>query len=309
MKRFGNAFLLPVICLPVMASYPIRMGRPDKVGSVLLIQGEGKQSIMGKGTVGGQPMPFSESTITIALTYQSEVLEANDSRKATKLKLTLGKGKCQVKGVPIELPPEGTVTVALRKNDKKLFLKDGLPLEEPLQEALGIVVELGDGKDEEDLQFGTNTPKEVGDTWDVNGENILNIAGREIGLVGDPKNVKGKSRLDAILKHDGVDCMKISTHADIRDVKGVFYLDKDLGLKINKVTGIIDQIGLFPVDTELQPHTSHGHFKFDIECSGEVGEKEAKAPIEVKLNMEYWVDHKMTVVPSKDQKMTVLRKD
>ncbi len=309
MKCIANAFLLPVICLPVMASYPIRMGRPDKVGSVLLIQGEGKELMIGKGTVGGQPMPLPERTTTIALTYQCEVMEANDIRKATKLKLTLGKGKCQVNGVPVELPPEGSVIVVIRKNDKELFLQDGLPLVEPLQDALGIVVELGDGRDEEDLQFGTNTPKEVGDSWDVNGENFLNIAGREIGLVGDPKNVVGKSRLEAIQKHDGVDCMKVSTHADIRNMKGVFYLDKELGLKINKATAIIDQHGLLPVDTELQPHTSNAHYKFEFECSGEVGEKDAKAPIEMKMEMEVWQDLKMTIVPPKNQRAAVLHKD
>ncbi len=115
--------------------------------------------------------------------------------------------------------------------------------------------------------------------------------------------------LDQVVSPDGVDCMKVSTHADIRNVKGVFYLDKELGLKINKATAIIDQNGLLPVDTELQPHTSYAHYKFELECSGEMGEKETKAPIEMKMEMEVWVDQKLTMVAPKNQKMAVLRKD
>jgi len=92
-KLTSIAIPLLAICLPLSASYPIRMGRPDKVGSVLLIQGEGKQRMAGKGTIGGQEIPVPDSTTTIAISFHYEILEANENRKATKLKLTLGNPK------------------------------------------------------------------------------------------------------------------------------------------------------------------------------------------------------------------------
>jgi hypothetical protein len=84
------AIPLLAICLPLSAAYPIRLGRPDKVGSVLMVQAKGMESTKGKTRVGGQLVPFPETSTTIALNFRWEVLEANELRKATKLKLTLG---------------------------------------------------------------------------------------------------------------------------------------------------------------------------------------------------------------------------
>lgn len=287
-KLTSIAVPLLAICLPLSASYPIRMGRLDPVGLVLNIQAEGKQSLAGKATVGGKPfpLPMPETVTIISLNYQEEVIAANEAQKATKLKLTLGKSQCQFNGAPLALPPEGTVIEVRRENDKKVFLQDGFPLPEPVQNALGIVVELGDGRDEEDLQFGTSTPKEVGESWGVNSESILNIAGREAGIVGDPKKVLGKSKLEAVQKDEGVDCMKIDTHVEIRDVKSVFFLDKDSGLKFKNATVVIDQTSLLPVNPELQPHAFQGQLRLDALCTAELQENGAILPIDVEMKME-----------------------
>jgi hypothetical protein len=259
-----------------------------------MVQAKGMESTKGKTRVGGQLVPFPETSTTIALNFRWEVLEANELRKATKLKLTLGKGTCLVNGAPLELPPEGTVIEVRHENGKDVFLNDGLPLPKKVQKALAVVVGVGEGRDEDDLQFGTSTLKEVGDSWNVNGESILNIAGREIGLVGDPKNVVGKSRLESVQKDGGIDCLKVTVQAEIHDVKGAFFINKELGLKMDKASWVIDQNGLFPIDPELQPHAYHIHHKFEAKCSGETGVKGSKTPMEIELELEELVDLKYT---------------
>lgn len=293
MKCFTNAFLFPVICLPVMASYPIRIGRPDKVGSVLMVQAEGVQSTKGKMKVDGQPVPFPESQITISANFRWEVLEANDQRKATRLKLTMGKGKCEMDGAPLELPPEGTVIEVRRENGKDVFLLESSALPENLQQALGIVVELGNGRAEDDLQFGTTDPKEVGESWGVNAENILSHAGREMGIVGDPKNVTGKGWLESVVKDRGVDCMKLSIHTEIKNMRSAFFLDKESELKLTNGSMVIDHVGLFPVNPEPQPHALKVHFRFEGKYLGVAGEKGSKAPMEVESVMDTVVDIKL----------------
>lgn len=293
-----NAFL--AICLPLSASYPIRMGRPDRVGGVVLVQAEGKQSMTGMGMVSGQPTPFPERITAVSLHYKREVLAINENRMATKLKLTLGKSKCTVNGVALALPRAGSVIEVKRENDKRVFLKDRFPLPEPIQEALGIVVELGDGRDEEDLQFGTNSPKEVGDSWDVNAENILVILGREIGLVGDPEKIVGKTKLEAVEKNNDVDCMRVATHFEIRDVKSAFFVDKEMGLKLTSANMKVDQKALLPIETDLQPHSLQVNFVLEAKGTGEIEENGVKAPFSMEIKMEEWTDLKMTVVPPKN---------
>lgn len=286
------AFPLLAICLPLSASYPIRLGRPDIVGSVLMVQAKGTKSIKGKTRVGGLPVPFSESSMTIALNFRWEVLEANALRKATKLKLTLGKGTCLMDGASLELPPEGSVIEVRYEEEKDVFLKDGFPLPKKIQKAIGMVVQVGEGKDEDDLQYGTGTPKEVGDSWSVNGESILVRAGREMGLIGDTKNVVGTCRLESVQKDEGVDCLKVSVQVEIHDAKGAFFINKESGFKLDKASIVLDQNGLFPIDPELQPHAYHIHHKFVGKYSGEIGEKGAKARMEMEMEIEQIIEIK-----------------
>lgn len=297
MSKLTRAVLpLLAVCLPLTAAYPIRLSRPERVGCILLVQADGRQIGTSKVTVNGQSVQGPPDTSTVIhLTYKSEILEVDDIHKTSKLRITMGKGNCLINGAVVALPPEGTVLELKEEHDKNVFRKDGIPLPDQVQGALGIVIKLEESHDD-DIQFGTTTPKEVGDSWNVSGEGLLATAGKEIGLVGDSKKISGKSRVEALQKDEGVDCLKVSTHADIPDVRSVFFIDKESGLKLDKGNFVVDQEVLLPIDINLQAHAYKMHTKFDGLCSADVNVQDKILPMKVNMAMEEWESKKMTIL-------------
>jgi hypothetical protein len=263
-------YLTIAASLPLFAGYPIHIGRPDPVGTATMIHAEGSETSINKLMVDGHPGPPQERVTAIKVDYRREILAANEQRRATRLQLTLGKGTCRVDGQVLELPPEGSIVEVRREAGRDLYLKDGFPLPEKVQDALGLAVGLGDGKDDDDAQYGTDKPREIGDSWDVNVENILETAGRAAGFTADPRNVTGKTVFQEVVKDHGVDCIRLSIHVDIRKARGAFYLDRARGLRIAKETILLEQSGLFPMDPELQPHAYRIHSRMEglLACDG-----------------------------------------
>ncbi|HXE55503.1 MAG TPA: hypothetical protein VN541_20940 [Tepidisphaeraceae bacterium] len=243
--------LAPVLALLLLCGagdsreYHVQLSRPQHRGDTypISVTGQFKQAL----TVNfpGKPEQKQENAFTVQLEGTIKIAVVDEKGEASRLDCVVS--KCLKDGQPLLEP--GTVITAENKSGHTEFLANGAPVAVPTAQALQMVLSAhGPGEPNDQMVFGTDQPRKVGDQWPINREQ----AARGFASGGLPINkddVTGQTKLVAITKTDQGPAMKIESTVRVDRLAAV--LPDGTELQSGNLTG--EYGGLFPVDSGKRP--------------------------------------------------------
>lgn len=192
--------------------YTIKLHRPSKVGEVTegIVSGTIKESVTVSAE--GKVINKKETVIEYKLEGKDETLAVDDKGRATKFSFTVTKFVQIKDGQEVKIVAPGKVILGERIAKEEVFqFKDS---QEPLSaEAIKILKHGGpsvsSGGPTDDEIMGSDKPRKVGDSWDINSELAAKDMLQSFGMAVAKEDIKGQMRIAGAARTNGVDCLDI----------------------------------------------------------------------------------------------------
>lgn len=247
--------------------FPIQLARAVKTGDQYGIIAVGSSEQTTKMAINGQALPPESEEMAVRLVAKVEVVETTPKGREKRTRLTVTKATRTQQGVSTELLPIGTVLMAERVGEKTQFLVEEKPVAADVAKALDIIVsvENEDGAND-DILFGTQERKKVGDSWSVNGKAAAEDLARESGLKFGDNAITGTTTLAELITDKAGDALRIAVTMKITEVS----VDLPPGMKIESSHFDALKGGVFPVDLKKRALSKSMGINGTFVCEGEV---------------------------------------
>ncbi len=189
--------VLPLAALPA-ADQPLVLDRPAHVGERTGISASCRSQQHRGIAVDAQPAKAQEVDFTVAFTGEREVLAVSAQGQPTRLRLTVASLTRTVSGKPaLVMQPAGAQLVAEAAGGGTEFRDgDGKELPEAVEQALRLVLDLGDGTPLHDQALGSAQPRAVGEQWAISPVPAARLLAG-LRILVDPAMVSGNAAVAA----------------------------------------------------------------------------------------------------------------
>lgn len=199
--------------------YRVKFERPVTAGYKYRLTSAGKRTVELKAA--GKPAPGSG---TLSWDYAAVVTvkavgplgrPKAESHEVVKFDVTFG----GMTKSPIE---KGTIISAAVVNERETFTVKGKPVDELVSEILQSTTELDDGGEmNRDVVFGAAQPKQVGESWSVDKQKLVNSFAdtfTDSPLPLKVENTSGTVTLTGIEQVKGIEAMRVKAKVDMKNV-------------------------------------------------------------------------------------------
>ena len=228
------------------AEYRIQTRRPAKVGAPYQFSCQAQYTHKITASAGSTVLQSLRTNRVVELETRVEVRESDPAGRIASAALHLvrllsGEGKDR-----IELLPPGTVVLASRVGDQEQFTVKGKPVDGETQLALSLVspVRKQDGIDHE--AFGTDSPRQIGESWDINVAPIV-ASFQKLNVGVNPEDLQGRATLEGVVTVGTTECLDLAAKVYIKKLNPPL----PAGLKAKRFFGSIRMTGKLPLDVAL----------------------------------------------------------
>lgn len=248
MKTFLLILVLSLnVANPLLgADYRIQAHRPAKPGQQFTLTCQAEQTHKETLSSGPAVLQTKRTNRKIEAEAQVRVLEIGAEGRITKVFLTFANCSRTDGKDKSEVLPAGTAVTASVENNQERFLVNGKPVDAETQFALSLVASL---RNEETLDYealGTDKPRQIGESWDVNAEPIVSTF-QKFNLGLSPESLQGRTTLERLVKVGEVECLEIAAKIYIKKLAPPL----PEGLQMKRFFGSIRFSGKLPVDPAL----------------------------------------------------------
>jgi hypothetical protein len=240
--------LLGSLISPAVAQpYPIRIHRPIAVGQQFHLTSQGRETHKGSFSAGGKTVQDTKLDLTVDFAALVTVLEASEKGELVKASYAitnclraLGKEKKQ-------LFPSGTVVIGWLEGREEKFTVSDKPVEKDVQRALALATGLGKEQLLSDEMLGTDTSKNIGDSWDIKIEPALELL-QKMEMGASKQDIQGRTTLEQVAKTDDIECLELAAKIYIKKVSPAL----PPALEMKSSFGTIRLTGKFPTDPKMR---------------------------------------------------------
>jgi hypothetical protein len=249
------ALLLPAIIAPALpaADQAIVLDRPEQIGAVATISASCRSQQHRGIQLAGRPIQAEDIDVQYSFAGEREVLAVSAQGQPTRLRLTVNRFERTVAGKPvvIMLPPSAQL-VAERAGGHSVF-RDGnaKELHEVVQQALRMVLVIGDGTPIQDQALGSAQPRAVGEQWAISPVPAARLLA-DLLLIVDPAKLSGSAARGELAPGSGGQQLRLTATLAFTDFT-VPALAPTLTVTSSAGTLALDR--LYPADP-TQPMTS-----------------------------------------------------
>jgi|GEM_PF-2738929 len=232
--------------------YRISLSRPNKAGDTFHMSCEGYELNKIVATINGEVADNVSEKTGIEFDGNIQVINVDSNKTPSSLNITIGKlikiqdvSKTAFIRDEVKTPLliKGTVVTASVVKYKDVFFIDKMPVDDDIQKMLSMVIELGKNRPTDDEVFGSQVPRKVGDTWEINKQKTLEgILDR--GELFDKNDIEGTATLKDILMVNGKKCLNVNALIRINNINPPM----SPGIVVKKATFKANYSGIFPVD-------------------------------------------------------------
>lgn len=255
------------------ADYKIALSRPSHVGDRYRTYSTYSESETVALSKDGNNFGDRKKSRQATLQGIVEVLKVDKVNDAVKLRVTVEK---LVDGDGETLLKKGQVIIAETVDGKRTYrLTEGKLSTETRKHLEELVRTKTSDKVSDDDAFGTDQRQKVGDSWKLKPKPFAKLSKIK------PESVSGGAKLEAVEQHQGLECLRISMNARLKEFPNAQALEKQ-GFEIDSVKFVIKGDGLFPTDHKQQRLTSKLSLSVDAVAKGVKG---AAAGVVMKLTV------------------------
>jgi len=262
------ALLLPAILTARggAADQAIVLDRPERVGALATISASCRSQQQRSIQLEGQQPLAQNLDYQITLVGEREVLAVSSAGQPTRLRLTVARFERTVAGKPslVMLPP-GAQLVAEHAGGHALFRDgDGKELTEPVQQALRLVLEVGDGTPLQDPALGSAQRRSPGEQWAISPVPAARLLA-DLLIIVDPARLSGSAALSEVVP--GTDHQQLRITATL--AFNAFTVPAlPTGLAVTSSAGTLALDRLYPDDPTLPMASEKRELKESLAAQG-----------------------------------------
>jgi hypothetical protein len=248
--------LLPVLAAALgAADQRIVLDRPERVGDQATISTSCRSRQHRSITFDQQPAHVEDIDYTVALSGEREVLAVSAQAQATRLRVTVASLTRTPSGRPaLTMLKAGAQLVAEWTAGHAAFRDgDGKELPEQVQQALRLVLDLGDGTPLQDRALGSAQPHAPGDQWAIDAVAAARLLASQRILV-DPSGLTGSAAFSALVPGTGTGTSPEQEQLRITATlafHGFTVPALPAGLAVSSSSGTLALDRLYPLDPAL----------------------------------------------------------
>lgn len=244
-------FLLLVLVLngwaadrPSERQYPIVLSRKATVGERYHVVAKGSDEQRMEMIVDGETLPANGEATEVEVRAEAEVLALTPSGFESKTSLVIESATVTQAGKSVALLPPGTTVVAERVAGKTRYLVAGVA-DARIDRLLSTagVASFSDDADNDDVIYGSKTPRKVGESWPINSAAAAASLAAQ-GVPATPENLTGTTTLVELVEAGGSPALRISGSTSVDGITP----PAPPGLSIQSSNFFAIYSGIFPVN-------------------------------------------------------------
>lgn len=246
-SRFLLAIVLCVTRSVIAQEYKIQMQRPAKEGQRFQLSCRLQETRRTSAALAGRTTPERQTNLVAELDTLVEVLETDSKGRITKASCTISNCVRVENQNKRELLPREAVVLASLGNGQSQFQVKGKSVDSDAKRILAEGMQLLDDTSKEEI-FGTDKPKKVGESWDVNPEYFTSVLRTQNLEIASP-DIQGRTTLEQVLKVEGVDCLELASKVYLK--KFIPPLPEEAQVQVKQAFGALRLSEKLPLDTSM----------------------------------------------------------
>ncbi|MHC5113569.1 MAG: hypothetical protein ACYTGP_03975 [Planctomycetota bacterium] len=251
--------------------YRIRLHRPMEVGQVMHVRGFGMQEQFTTAEMPNGTQPTQGSRLHVDFEAEGKVLAVDAKGRPSRVSYQVLKCEMRRDGSPQVIAEPGTTIVASEEagaTNKTIFEIDGRRVDSDAHAALTIVAALDNESMTQDEVLGTDQPRTVGESWDVNRAKMAELFRQQSKSPVAPENVSGTTTLTGVTTQDGYPCLVV--HSNITTENAVPGIDDiPAGFEIEKGSMTMSIQQTLPEDTNLPSLSDSARMDLEFVIAGQ----------------------------------------
>jgi hypothetical protein len=202
------------------STYRIDLDRPSRVGMKSPIEYFVTRTVRDEILWTGDAKPsVVETTTTALLSVNWEVLTADERGNTLSQAMTVNSFTAIRNALESTILPRGSRIVATATDTGTEFTVNGVPANDDVRSVLEIIVGLSTAKRAVNLDqiYGSAVPREVGESWPLNIDNVSSAYARR-GINVKTRDIEGEVRLVAVEPYANELCLRISTREQLQSL-------------------------------------------------------------------------------------------
>jgi hypothetical protein len=265
-SRFLLAIALCATSSVIAQEYKIQMQRTAKEGQQFELSCRLQETRRDSATFSGRSSPEQKTNFVAELDALIKVLETDSKGRITKASCTISNCVRVEDQQKRELLPRQAVVLASAGTGNSQFLVNGKPLDPETQKVVAIGMQLSaEDPFTEDI-FGTDRPKKIGESWDINPEYLAGVLKpQKLGIT--KRNIEGRTTLEQLVKVKGVDCLELASKVYLKN----FMPPLPPGVQVKQAFGALRLSGKFPLDISMAALEEVMDFDFSFIAQADEG--------------------------------------
>jgi hypothetical protein len=245
-SRFLLAVTLCAASSVIAQEYKIQMQRPAKEGQQFELSCRFQETRRDSATFSGRSSPEHKTNFVAELDALIHVLETDAKGRITKASCTISNCVRVEDQQKRELLPRQAVVLASVGTGSSKFLVNGKTVDPETQKILTIGMEPITGDASTAEIFGTDRPKKIGESWNINPEHLASVLKtQQLGITRS--DIEGRTTLEQLVKVKGVDCLELAAKVYLKK----FTPPLPPGVQVKQAFGALRLSGKFPLDTSM----------------------------------------------------------
>ena len=202
------------------STYRIDLDRPSRVGMKSQIEYFVTRTVRDEILQAGQAKPsVVETTTTALLNVNWEVLSADERGNTLSQAMTVNSFTAIRNERESTILPRGSRIVATATDTGTEFTVNGAAANDDVRSVLELIVGLSTAKRAVNLDqlYGSAAPRQVGESWPLNIDNISSAYARR-GINVKARDIEGEVRLVAVEPYANELCLRISTQEQFQSL-------------------------------------------------------------------------------------------
>lgn len=232
--------------------YEIKLTRPIPKGYQFQITSQGSIEQKQIITQPGSPKQEQAQKVQATLRAKGEVVECNADGNPIHIRYIIDEFTAQQNDNKIEIAKPGSELVVVASGTSKGYSLNGSGVSQEVAQLLlllgGSYIET-EGPKQDDV-LGTKKKQKIGSEWPVQAELVAKRFAQD-GLTIDPKNIKGKLKVEKKTSQNKIDCLSLAGKVEVKDIA----IPPQQGSKVEKAQMTMVFSGNFPIDLTLPPQS------------------------------------------------------
>jgi hypothetical protein len=278
------------------AEQPIVLDRPEQVGGLSTISASCRSLQHRSMQVDERPPLPQVVDFTVSLAAEREVLAVSAQGQPTRLRLTVASLTRTTVGKPVVVMlPAGAQLVAEHRGGYAVFHdNDAKELQEPVQQALRLVLDLGDGTPLQDQALGSAKPRSPGEQWAISPVPASRWLA-DLRLLVDPAKLSGSTVFSDLVPGTGPSSGGEQLHLTATLAFSGFTVPAlSPGLTVTSSAGTLALDRLYPHDPALPMTAEKRLLKESLAAQGKSQQNGVEHGLAITIELEQSNDFRLT---------------